>query len=74
MKQSALAVKTQKGEKDRFEINKGIRREDYLSITLFNLVLEYVVRNVDKGNIRTVGGQFTAYADDIVLVAKIRGL
>lgn len=74
LKTTRLTIKTQKGETEEFEVNKGVRQGDSLSTTLFNLVLEYVTRKINRGNIRTGGGQLIAYADDIVIVAKTRSI
>lgn len=72
MNRTTVSIKTQKGETEEFEVNKGVRQGDSLSATLFNLALEYVVRKINKGTLRTKGGQIIAYADDIVLVTKRR--
>lgn len=45
---------------------------DSLSATLFDLALEYVVRKINKGYLRTRKGQIIAYADDIVIITKNR--
>src|SRR3978361_1197099 len=47
---------------------KKVRKGDSLSTTLFNLALEHVTRNINRGTLRTRGGQIVAYADDIVLI------
>jgi hypothetical protein len=64
-------VITRGGETEEFTINKGIRQGDSLSATLFIIVMDYVVRNIDRKNtIRNRGVQIIAYADDITIVAK----
>lgn len=40
---------------------------DALSATLFNIGLEYDLRRINKGTVRTRGGQVVAYADDIAV-------
>lgn len=72
MRRTTVSVKTLKGETEEFEINRGVRQGDSLSALLFNIALEYVLRNISKGTLRTRGGQLIAYADDIVLVTKNR--
>ncbi|CAG9829791.1 unnamed protein product [Diabrotica balteata] len=72
MRTTKISIKTQRGETEEFSINKGMKQGDALSTTLFNLALEYVLRNINKGNLRTRGGQIIAYADDIVIIAKNR--
>src|SRR3978361_2577824 len=72
MGETVVSIKTLKGETEEFTIFKGVRQGDSLSATLFNLALEYVTRNINKGTVRTRGGQLVAYADDIVLITKRR--
>lgn len=60
-----LKVKTQAKQ---INSNKGVRKEDSQSATLFNI--ENVMRNMIEGNLGTRGRQIIAYADDIVLVTK----
>ena len=56
MSESTTTIVTQKGETREFVINKGVRQGDTLSATLFNLTLEYVMRRINKGRLRTRGG------------------
>ncbi|XP_050535020.1 uncharacterized protein LOC126902040 [Daktulosphaira vitifoliae] len=58
-----------------FEINLGLRQRDALSLTLFNLELEKVIRGESyEDRIMEVFGKETvlAYADVIVLVGNTR--
>ena len=59
------SVLTQKGETEEFEFNRGVRQGDALSATLFNLALQYVLKRIEKGTLRTKGEQIVAYADDL---------
>ncbi|XP_072401635.1 uncharacterized protein [Diabrotica undecimpunctata] len=70
MSKTVVTVKTQEGDTEEFVITKGVRQEDSLSATLFNLALEYIVRKINKGTLRTREGQLVANADDIVLITK----
>lgn len=72
MQNTRATILTQKGESDQININRGVRQGDALSATLFNLSLEYVMRKVQKGNLRSGGQQIIAYADDIVIITKSR--
>lgn len=72
MTNTRMRVKTTKGVTEEFEINKGVRQGDSLSTTLFNLALDYVVKKINKGTLRTREGQIIAYADDIVIISKNR--
>ena len=39
---------------------------------LFNLALQYVLRRIEKGTLRTKGEQIVAHADDIALITRSR--
>lgn len=69
-----INIKTSKGDTEIFEINKGVRQGDTLSALLFNITLEYTTRNINKGTLRTRGGQIIAYADDVVVITKRRDI
>lgn len=56
----------------RVKIEKRVSQGDFLSATLFNIVLEYATRNINKGIINTREGQILAYADDLVIITKTR--
>jgi len=73
MEGTMASVLTQKGETEEFEFNRGVRQGDALSATLFNLALQYVLRRIKKGTLRTKGEQIVAYADDIALITRSRG-
>ena len=64
---------TQKGETEEFEFNREVRQRDVLSATLLNLALQYVLRRIEKGTLRTKREQMVAYVDDIALVTRSRG-
>jgi hypothetical protein len=53
-----------------FVIDMGVRQEDGLSATLFNLVLHKALKNLEKGNtILNILTQICGYADDILVLA-----
>ena len=65
-------VKCQKTISDSFLVKNGLRQGDPLAPTLFNLVLEYVMRNA-KLSIATINQNeptVLAFADDIVIVGN----
>lgn len=58
-----------------FEIKNGVRQGDALACLLFNLALEWAVRNSGintRGTIFTKIVQLLAYADDIVIIARTK--
>jgi hypothetical protein len=66
-------VKIQNDCSESFETRQGLRQGDVLSILLFNVVLEAIVR---RANLQTTGTiynketQLLAYADDIDIVGR----
>lgn len=74
MDESKATVKTNCGESEEFKINTGVRQGDTISAIIFNIALEYVTRKINKGTLRTRGGQLIGYADDVVILAKRRDI
>jgi hypothetical protein len=53
---------------NEFRIISGVKQGDPLSATLFNIVIDNVLKQLDlKGNISTWIKQCSAYTDDILL-------
>jgi len=70
---SRALVEVHRGRTDVFNINNGSRQGDALSTVLFNLVLEAVLLKIDlRGNISTRSKQLCAYADDVVIIARMQ--
>lgn len=65
IKSATTKIRTGVGETDSITINKGVgvKHRDLLLATLFNLALQYVLRNIEDKQIIT-------YADDIVIITK----
>lgn len=60
---------------DSFKIGKGLKQGDPLSTTLFNLILEWVVRRSGinrAGTLRNKSYQILAYADDVTILARTK--
>jgi hypothetical protein len=52
LEDSKARVVTENNMTESFNINVGVRQGDALSVTLFNLVLDYIIRKVDtRGNV-----------------------
>lgn len=62
------------GISDLFDIRKELRQGDGLSILLFNLVLEGVIRRAtnknNKNNNKFLNADLLAYADDIDIIGR----
>ena len=69
-------VRTGHGIKDWFQIRKGVRQGYILSLCLFNLYAEYIMRNAGldeaQAGIKIVGRNINnlRYTDDTTLVAE----
>jgi hypothetical protein len=56
-----------------FRIDIGVKQGNPLSPTLFNLVIDTVLTQLDlRGNISTRLKQLMAYADDILILARTK--
>ncbi|KAL4150119.1 hypothetical protein QTP88_003956 [Uroleucon formosanum] len=57
---------------ESFEVKTGLRQGDALSLVLFNLTLEEVIRDMkDSRSMELVGNRtLLAYADDIVIMGE----
>ena len=67
------AVRTGHGTTDWFQIGKGVRQGCILSLGLFNLYAEYIMRNTGleeaQAEIKIAGINNLRYADDTILMA-----
>jgi hypothetical protein len=56
-----------------FRVESGVKHGDLVSPTLFSLVIDTVLKKLDlKCNISTRLRQLTAYADDILIIARTK--
>jgi hypothetical protein len=63
-------VKINQNCTEKFEILTGVKRGDPLSATLFSIVIDDILKQVElRGNISTCLKQRLAYADDILITA-----
>ena len=73
-------VRIRYGTTDWFQIGKGVHQGCILSLCLFNLYAEYIIRNVrldeTQAGIKTAGRNFNnlRYANDTTLMAEIEEL
>lgn len=73
MDDTVAAVRIQNQLSDMFNISKGLKQGDGLAPTLFNLALEYVIRQMDIGKENLLTNktlQVAAYADDINIMSR----
>ena len=55
---------------ESFDINVQVRQGDALSVTLFSLVLDYIIRKLDiRGNVETKVAHINACADDVIIIS-----
>ena len=72
-------VRTGHGTTDRFQVGKGIRQSRVLSLCLFNLYAEYIMKNAGleeaQAGIKITGRNINnfRYADDTTLMAESGG-
>ena len=68
---STAKVKTGNQLTEEFQIVSGVKQGDPLSATLFSIVIDDVLKQLDlKGNISTRIKQCSAYGDDILITTK----
>lgn len=68
-----VKVKLEESKTDLISVNSGLRQGDSISLVLFNLVLERVVREIDIGlqegvSLYEFSVALLAYVDDLFLV------
>jgi hypothetical protein len=56
---------------ESFNVDVVVRQGDALSVIVFNLVLDYIIKKLDiRENISTKVEQINAYADDVVIISR----
>ena len=64
-------VKINQTYTEKFEISTGVKQGDPLSATLFRIVINDIIKQLElRGNISTRLKQCSAYADDILIIAR----
>ena len=55
----------------KFEISTGVKQGDPLSATLFSIVIDVIIEQLElRGNISTRLKKCLAYAEDILIIAR----
>ena len=70
LQNTGAKVKIQNLTSKPFSISSGVRQGDPLSATLFNLILDSVIKLILRGDISLKLKQIVAYADDVALLAR----
>jgi len=66
-------VKVNQNYTENFEILMGVKQGDPLSATLFSIVIDDILKQLElRGNISTRMKQCSAYADDILITAQTK--
>ena len=69
--QATVRVKINRDITEEFTVVCGVKQGDPLSATMFNLVIDMILKQMGlKGNTTTRLKQCTAYADDIMLTIR----
>jgi hypothetical protein len=70
LQDTKVRVKVNQNYIEKFEILTGVKQGDPLSATLFRIVIDDILKEVElTGNISTHLKQCSAYADDILITA-----
>jgi hypothetical protein len=73
LKHTRARLKTNKDYMEEFIVKCGVKQGDPLSATLFSLVIDTILKQMElRGNITTHLKQCTAYADDILLTTRTK--
>jgi hypothetical protein len=73
LKHTRARVKINKNYTEEFIVKCGVKQGDPLSATLFSLVIDTILKQMEiRGNITTHLKQCTAYADDILLTTRTK--
>ena len=75
MENSTYCVKVETIMTDGFRVGTGLRQEDRLAPSLFNIALEYIMRQLSVQTTSTIfhkSEQLIGYADDINIMDRIK--
>jgi len=71
LRDTKARVKVNQNYTEKFEITTGVKQGNPLSATLFSMVIDGILKQLElRGNISTHLKQCSAYADDILITAR----
>jgi hypothetical protein len=71
LQNTEASVKIENLTSKLFSVSSGVRQGDPLSATIFNLILDSVIKKLNlRGDISLKLKQIVAYADDVALLAR----
>jgi hypothetical protein len=73
LQDTKVRVKVNQNYTEKFEISKGVKQGDPLSATLFSIVIDDTLKQLElRGNISTHLKQCSTNADDILITAQTK--
>ncbi|XP_072401637.1 uncharacterized protein [Diabrotica undecimpunctata] len=74
LKNTTAKISFRKTISKEIKVNKGVKQSDSISPTIFHLILEAIIRRTNFININIITDQLQviAYADDLVIIAKMK--
>ena len=73
LQDTKVRVKVNQNYTEKFEILMGVKQGDPLSATLFSILIDDIVKQLElRGNISTRLKQCSTYADDILITARTK--
>ena len=72
-KTQKAGVKVDQNYTEKFEISTGVKQGDPLSATLFSVVIDDILKQLElRGNMSTRSKKCSAYADDILITTRTK--
>jgi len=73
LQDTKVRVKVNQNYTEKFEILTGVKQDDPLSATLFSIVIDDILKQLElRSNISTHLKQCSAYADDVLITARTK--
>ena len=67
---SQARVVIENNMRESFNINVGVRQDDALSVTLFSLVPDCIIKKLDiRGNVSTTMAHMNVCAGDVIIIS-----